>query len=61
MNDRFFDLAAAALDYVAAIKCESSSPGDAIADLAAAAVAFAAASPPKPEGLDDDTSDCAYG
>lgn len=52
MND--FDLACAALDYVAAIKCGSSD--DAIADLANAAIRFAAASPPEDT---DDFSDCA--
>jgi hypothetical protein len=54
MNDKHFDLAAAALDYAAAIRCENFD--DAMADLADAALTFANASPPD---QDDDFSDCA--
>jgi hypothetical protein len=54
MSDQHFDLAAAALNYVAALKCGSFD--DAIADLADAALTFANASPPD---QDDDFSDCA--
>ena len=53
MNDKSFELACAALDYAAALKCGSFD--DAISDLADAAIRFAA-SPPEDT---DDFSDCA--
>jgi hypothetical protein len=57
MNDKHFDLAAAALDYVAAIKRESFN--DAMADLADAALTFAAAAPELEDP--DEFEDCCFG